>query len=430
MVSLICQPVWICFKYWVNRHFIPTDQNTLILLKDYTVTNGRNSDVLIKIEKNHITAKTLTQLMQDPTCRVDLKLCYNYSAVFPWTSHVNLKETVFKGWNAPSFYLNFKEQNSIIVVSTIPQHTISLQSYINIAKNKIEENMKKILDSSKDLVLLYSRGVDSLLLLSYLIKYDRLKDTKLIHCGNTATKTPYLNFSLEKKIGIDIDTIYMPNEVVIEYANQTNPFEFRMCQAHWIAEKFKDKTVLIGYDGNSVLMHKWEWVKRLGLPVTDTNCYVDSCDTIDWSTPTDLDHHTISMIEPFGRSWSNPEKFDNMLSPISDPELMRMLPFIDIRTMNPNFIGNAEMIRTMIYETVGTIFDELIVAENVTWAVPTMHQLINTDRLLESVLTVDIKRRVDMNGIASLLQRVDQAREKKVIDFRCLLSIKYINYFA
>ena len=59
-----------------------------------------------------------------------------------------------------------------------------------------------------------------------------------------------------------------------------------------------------------------------------------------------------------------------------------------------------------------------------------MHQLINTDRLLESVLTVDIKRRVDMNGIASLLQRVDQAREKKVIDFRCLLSIKYINYFA
>jgi len=413
----------------VNRTLIPTDDNTLDLLKDYTITNGRNYDVLIKIQDNHITAKTLQQLVEDPTCRVSSKICYEYSQSFPWIDRNNLKETVFKDWIAPSFYLNFKENNGTITVQELPQHTISLEEYIKTAKNRVEANMKHILDTSSDLILLYSRGIDSLLLLSYLMKYNRLKDTRLVHLGDTANQQSFVDLSLEKQLGFNIDTIFINQNIVMQYANQSNPFKFKMFLNHALAKQFKNKTLLIGYDGNSVLMHKWEWVKRLGKPTTKKNNYVKSCDTVDWSQSTDLHHHTISMIEPYGRNWNNPKDFSRTVSPISDVELMRMLPFVDIRNMDPNFVGDAVMIRDMIHDNVGDALDSLIHSETVTWLAPILTQSVNTELLDETALTINIKRRVDVRGVTELLRRIDGAKLDKKINFADLLSIKYINYF-
>jgi len=400
------------------------------------MTNGRNYDVLIKIKNDSITAKTLEQAMADTDVKIDERMCYS-SVVFPWLDHMNPKETFFVNWCAPSFYDRFRAKNDKIIVEQLEQHTIPLKDYIELAKRTVEQNMKNILDSSNELVMLYSRGIDSLLLLSYLIKYDRLKNTKLIHLGYAPTQTPFIDFTLENTLGIDVEPIFFNNNDLIDYANQPNPFKFRECLSQWSVEQFKNNTVLTGHEGNSVLMHKWEWVKRLGLPVTKKNMYVKECEDINWQIPTDLNHHTISTIEPYSRSWNNPNEFGRMVSPISDLELMKLLPFVDIRGMDPNFVGDAVMARDMIHSNVGDKLTGLINKETKTWNAQVFEQYLDITKLNDDAITVNtlkkigggnLKRIANICGVAHLIREIDKAKKSKKISFRLLMIIKYVNY--
>ena len=424
------------FKYRVKKILNPTDENTLNLLSDYTMTNGRNYDVLIKIENDTITAKTLEQLIEDTNVKLHDKICYTVDN-FPWIDPAQLEETIFIDWTAPSFYDRFRAENNKIIVEQLEQHTIPLKDYIDLAKNKVEQNMKHILDNSNNLIMLYSRGIDSLLVLSYLIKYDRLKDTRLIHCGHGPSNKSFIDYNLEKKLGIDVETLFFRHDDIVKYANQPNPFKFRECISRWVLEQFNNDTIITGYEGNSVLMHKWEWVKRLGTPITEQNIYVQDCLNIDWWKPTDLNHHTITFIEPYSRNWNNPKEFGRMLSPISDLELMKILPFVDIRGMDPNFIGDAIMIRDMIYSNVGNKLNSLINKETITWNRPIFEQDIDVDKLnndainikiLRDSTRVGIKRISNIKGVANLIREIDKAKKSKKINVRLLMIIKYINY--
>jgi len=415
----------------VKKKFIPTDNITIELLKNYTITNGRNYDVLIRVNNDHITARTLEQLIQDSACKVDHMICHS-PETFPWVDHTHLKHTVFKDWVAPSFYITFKESHGSIITETLPQHTIPLEQYIQTARNKIENNVKNLFNNSKNMMLLYSGGIDSILLISYLIKYNRLKDTPLIYCYNeNADNTVQQDrFDLEKSLGLNIEVINISKKILIDYANQSDPFKFNNYQSYWLAETFKDKTILIGNEGNSVLLHKWEWLKRLGKPATKKNIYVTSCyDQIDWNKSIDLDHNTISFIEPYSRSWNNGEDFAHMLSPISDVSLMQMLPFVDIRNMNPNFVGDAELIRTMIYNNVKHELDSLITTENFNWGICNGSENLQIKDIDNKMLDINFKKRIETKGLIHMKHKIDRAKLDGHIEPRCLLGLKYINYF-
>ncbi len=413
----------------MKKKFIPTDNITIELLKDYAVINSRNYDVLIRVDNDRITARTLEQLIQDPDCRIDHRICHSPDT-FPWIDNTHLKNTFFKDWQAPSFYEHFRESQGSIITETLPQHTIPLEQYIQTAKDRIENNVKNLFANSKDMILLYSGGIDSILLISYLIKYNRLRDTPLVYCynenaDNIAQQT---QFHLEKSLGLNIESLNVSKQVFIDYANQPDPFKFRNYQSHWVAEKFKDKTILIGNEGNSVLFHKWEWLKRLGKPVTKKNIYVTSChDQINWAAPTDLNYNTISFIEPFSRSWNNKD-FAHVLSPISDISLMQMLPFVDIRDMDPNFVGDAELIRSMIHDNVGKMLDPLITTENFNWGICNGSRNLLIKNLNDSTLNIDFKKRVAATGLTYVKHEIKKTKSNGYIEPRCLLAIKYINY--
>jgi len=414
----------------VQKKFIPADNITIELLKDYAVINGRNYDVLIRVDNNHITARTLEQLIQDPDCKIDHRICHSPD-VFPWLYNTHLKNTFFKDWQAPSFYAHFRESHGSIITEMLPQHTVPLAEYIRTAKDRIENNVKNLFENSKDMILLYSGGIDSILLISYLIKYDRLKDTPLVYCynENADDSVQRSQFDLERSLGLNIEFIKVSKQTLIDYANQTDPFVFRNYQSHWIAEKFKDKTILIGNEGNSVLFHKWEWLKRLGKPATKKNIYVTSChNQINWATPADLNYNTISFIEPFSRSWNNKD-FTHMLSPISDMSLLQMLPFVDIRDMDPNFVGDAELIRSMINENVGTMLDSLITTENFNWGICDGSENLQIKNLNDIMLNIDFKKRIETKGLIHMKHKIDRAKIDGHVEPRCLLSLKYINYF-
>ena len=415
----------------VQNKFIPADSITIELLNNYTVVNSRNYDVLIRVVNDRITARTLEQLIQDPLCKVDHMICHSPD-IFPWMDPKHLKHTVFKEWVAPSFYTHFTESSGRINARALDQHVIPFEQYVSMARNKIEQNVKSLFDNSKNMMLLYSGGIDSLLLISYLIKYDRLKDTPLVYCYNeTLSESSQRSaFELEKQLGLEIELIKVSEDTLISYANQGNPFKFRNYQSHWIAERFRDKTILIGNEGNSVLFHKWEYLKRLGQAPQRKDIYVTSCfDQLDLSTPIDLAHNTISFIEPRSRSWNNKEEFGHVISPISDTSLMKMLPFVDIRGLHPDYVGDAELIRSMIRDNVKDTLDPLITTENFNWGVVSTKENIDIKKLDEKVLDIEFKKRIETKGLIHMKNKIEQAKIDGHVEPRCLLALKYINYF-
>jgi len=414
----------------MQKNFIPTDNITTELLKNYTRTNGKNYDVLIRIDNDKITARTMEQLINDAECKINYSL-YNAPTIFPWVNSCNLNHTVFKDWKSSSFYENYFNDNGIIKIKKIDQHSILLKDYIALAKYKIEDNMLKILENSKNLILCYSQGIDSILLLSYLIKFNKIKDTRIIYCLNENVSNQEIDFSLEKKLGFNIEILRLNTEDLLSFADQENPFKFYHYQSHWLANKFKNNTLLVGHEGNSVLMHKWEWVKRLGKPVTKKDIYVTSClDKIDWSIDRNLDFDTISFIEPYSRFWNNSKEFGAVLSPISDIELIKLLPFVDIRDADPNFFGDAELIRSMIKDNVKDYLDILIKKENDNWVNFWNIGNINSNKLKENTLKLSTHPRLDVKGIIYMRKVIEKAKTDGIIDVTALLSLKFNNYLV
>lgn len=424
------------FKYKVQKILNPTDENTLNLLSDYTMANGRNYEILIKIEKDNITAKTLEQL-RTTDCVLSDRLCY--CMTYPWITYDHLKPSVFHQYEAPSFYHRYKRKNDKIIIEELKQHTIPMEEYIVLANNKIEQNIKSFLDKSKKIILLYSRGIDSLLLLSYIIKYNRLKDTRLIHIGDSTNKQSYIDTTLEKKLGIDVELMFFDYDFLYKNINVEDPFYCKEILSHWFVEKFKDSAILNGDEGNSVLFHKWEWVKRIGKPVTKKNLYTFECENIDWNTPTDLNYHTISLIYPKSRFWNN-DGFKNIYSPISDLELLKILPFVDIRNLDPNFVGDAVMVRNMIKANVGDTLNHLISSTTLSWGAPLYQDTVDMKKININgySLTIDSYENKDIlkikqkfkhpAGIANLLKRIEQAKSVGEILYKDVLVLKFLNY--
>ena len=237
------------------------------------------------------------------------------------------------------------------------------------------------------------------------------------------------------------DTISIDNQDIIYYqrtsgeqldiSTETSLDSYIYSPGSNTGDKFKNHTLLVGHEGNSVLMHKWEWVKRLGKPVTKKDGYVTSClDKIDWSINRNLEFDTISFIEPYSRSWNNPKEFGDVLSPISDIELIKLLPFVDILDADPNFFGDAELARSMIKDNVKDYLDTLIKSENENWVNFWNMGNINSNRLKEDTLKLDTHPRLNVNGIVYLRKVIEKAKTDGIIDVTALLSLKFNNYLV
>jgi hypothetical protein len=438
------------------KKYIPTDQNTKDLLKDWTRKNGQNWELFLKYGPNNtITAKTLKQIenSKDTTFRSEGRT--NFSN-YPFLTQESYKETVFKEWVSSTFYQQFKlNSDGMIEMHELPRNTISYKEYEKIAIEKIEKNIKEFIDKNNDIVLMYSQGIDSILLMSYLVKYDAIHKTELVYVENEfykentvpkherelfpawsdrfkfeeiTQKNKPLDLSFEETLGFKkITKIKLNQKTLRKWANSIDPFVFFNYQSYEIVDQFKDRPILIGYEGNSVLMHKWEWIRRIGktLPI-DENYYTNTVNEIDWEKPWDNSWNIITYITPKTRGW-NCEAIKNEYSPISDSELMSMLPFIDTNTIDPLDIANATLTKKMIRNLVGNRFDHLIVHEGNNWINFWTLARIPIENLEPECLFLYVNKKSNLHNVSWCKKIVKLAKETGWIFAVDLMHLKYTN---
>ena len=167
------------------KTYTPTDQNTKDLLKNWTRKNGQLWEIFLKYgPDNTITAKTLEQIEQDTNTTVKTKGRINFQC-YPFIEKHNIKETIFHGWESSTFYQNFQlNSEGLIEVRDLPRNTIPYEEFEKFAVEKLDKKIKDFIDSHDDIVLMYSQGIDSILLMAYLHKYNALGKTELVYVNN------------------------------------------------------------------------------------------------------------------------------------------------------------------------------------------------------------------------------------------------------
>lgn len=456
------------------KKYTPTDQNTKDLLKDWTRKNGQNWELFLRYGSNNtITAKTLKQIEEDPETTFKTKNrinCQNY----PFYDKHNIKDTVFNDWESSTFYQNFKlNADGLIEVSELPRNTIPYKDYEALAIEKIEKNMKHFIDSNEDIVLMYSQGIDSILLMAYLMKYNALDRTELVYVNNTAplhkleknkgqiihpfwqwrfdnpdepneepvNKKSFvsneknilkfdnnLDLSFEQTLGFKkITQLNMNEETLIKWANTEDAESFFNYQSYEVAEQFKGRPILIGFEGNSVLFHKWEWIRRIGKPIPkDDNYYTQTANAIDWGKEWDNDWAVITWYNPKQRGWDN-KTLQHEYSPISDSELMSLLPFVDLESIDPLEVANSTLVKKMIRSLVGDKFDHLIIKEGNNWMNFWNLARIPLSKVKPEFLKLYVNRKSNLHNVAHCKKALMQAKEIDWIFAVDLLQMKFTN---
>ena len=471
------------------KTYTPTDQNTKDLLKNWTRKNGQLWEIFLKYgPDNTITAKTLEQIEQDTNTTVKTKGRVNFQC-YPFIEKYNIKETIFHGWESSTFYQNFQlNSEGLIEVRDLPRNTIPYEEFEKFAVEKLDKKIKDFIDSHDDIVLMYSQGIDSILLMAYLHKYNALGKTELVYVNNQEpdyepimvdgeiflplwNKNPYietywkdrlsnptleyknhhenkhnpnkshvlsegailkfdnnLDLSFEKTLGFKkVTELKMNEDTLIKWANNRDPEPFFNYQSYEVAEQFKDRPVIIGHEGNSVLFHKWEWVRRIGkhIPI-DENYYTKTVNGIDWDLEWDNDWGIITLFQPKQRGYDNKD-IGNEFTPISDFELMSMLPFIDTETIDPLDVANATMIKKMIHQMVGDKFDHLIVKEGNNWMNFWTLARIPVSKLDPENLNLYVNKKSNLHNVSFCKKALQVAKRTGWIFASDLLQMKFTN---
>jgi len=408
--------------------YFPKNEKTKILLNDYIRKNGQVYDIFINIENDVIEAETLQGLMSNPKIKINRSF-YQYPVRFPF-SNFNLNSgTMFEGWEATSFYEKFYYDGNYINRLEVPKQTLSLNDYVLLVEKNLEDFFSNFFKENKTFVLSYSRGIDSLLLLSYVMKYGMLKNCFIVNIDFPGIDHNFsLDLNVEKNLGLDINKIEFNKKNLLSYINQSDPLKFYSMQDYFLVDSFKDINILSGYDGNSVLLHKWEWIHRIGRGSFSTvkNFYTTSVlDWINYIIPRDIDNDMITIVPPFSRHWNNPE-LKNLISPISNIQLMELLPFIKIKDIDPIIIAEAAVPKKIIQKNVGSALDELIINENNNFENFWRDYHVDHNDIDPKELKFKISKRV-VPAINYSKRELEAQIQNNKINISRLLSVKFNN---
>lgn len=338
-------------------NFEYSDNITKQLLSNFKQTDLKEK-IFIKIEKQSITARTAEQLIKAHTVLSD-KIYYSPTR-FPLISSDDIRlGTAWKDWLCPNFNTQFyyNNDNNKITVCEVIRNKISLNEYIKKLQIILDNNVSKIVEKNKNLFLCYSGGVDSAVILSYLIKKKLQDKVTLINFSNLVNNKTINNFNYEKKLGFKVENIKIDLNDLISVCN-TKSYEKIICYTTYtLLKKYKRSSFIYGFHGNQSLLHKKIFLEQINKDVSK-NGYCSSLNN--WKSmknPTPLAEHCF-LIKPWHKV--NETNDCKIFSPLGNEEIFEMVRSIEWNDVDPHTINDAKVAKQIINNNVGALLDSSI----------------------------------------------------------------------
>jgi len=314
--------------------------------------------IFVKIEKESIIARTAEQLIKAHTALSDK--IYYCPTKFPLISINDIRlGTAWKDWLCPNFNTQFyyNNDNNKITVCKVIRNKISLDQYTEKLQIILDNNISKIVKKNKNLFLCYSGGVDSSVILSYLIKKKIQDKVTLINFSNLVNNKKINNFNYEKKLGFKVENIKINLNDLINVCNTKNYEKIICYTTYTLLKKYKKSSFIYGFHGNQSLLHKKIFLEQINKDVLKKG-YCSSLNN--WKSmknPTPLAEHILLM-----KPWDKINGTNNckIFSPLGNNEIFEMVRSIDWSNVDPHTINDAKVAKQIINNNVGALLDSSI----------------------------------------------------------------------
>ena len=402
--------------------------------------NHQNREIDLLKNKFFVNTKTseISYFNDLTSARLNESIYYNPS-YFPQLDIYDMRKgSVFADCVIPTEAYTY---NSNGVVIDKPTPCVTIDAYKNILYNQIEQEIVKIFDNHEHVVLSYSGGIDSMVLLSYIVSLGFLHKTTLATHTNKITKSvmpQHKQMALDEVLsmaaeqGAKVVRHDITEEGLLETINKCDYPHVRAYTSSSLIQKYENTAFMFGHHGNQALLHKDIFLDQILLQAPDTkdtlvsklkgNFYSDGLKSYDVNkTLMNLNDHKLLI-----RLWPDMDGFRNnrMYAPLGIN--LNLCRYINYSKVECDEILDAKVARYMIYRNVGTKFDKFISTEGLTDGDIYAKIYFRKDDVDTNVLSIPLNLNHDPKGLVWL----QSCLEKDLIEYNTLISIKMIQYLA
>jgi hypothetical protein len=312
---------------------------------------------------------------------------YTSATSYPFTAQFDFTQgSFYQDYIIPSPAYKFVASDTNITVLA-NRKKISLDSYLNQLDQAITDQIKSIYRTHSSVVLSYSGGIDSIVLLSYIMAGGFLSKTTLLTHNNlfqdprhpaVISNNPCRVKALDAALDMATDQgakVFKLDITDQDFVDTFNFRDFNHLRCYTVSKAlscFNDTAFLYGHHGNQSLLHKNIFIDQLLLQgvigeteVQDTinknDYYVTSATNYNINSKrTPLEHHPLLMLPWHDLSGHQ----DNAVySPLG--LMLESVRDIDFNTVTLDDILNANLGRRLITKNVGIALDDFIIVEGV-----------------------------------------------------------------
>jgi hypothetical protein len=206
------------------------------------------------------------KLIHEP---INEKIYYSPSC-FPFLSNNSADGCLYKNYTIPNNHYDFTNN-----ISELPQD-LTLSKYIDIYYNLLKNHIQDILKHYEKIIISFSGGIDSLVLLSFVELIGALDKILLVNYENyfvdqhpDLIRNNTYKFDVLKEIQSYIKDNFIRFNITdydwVRCVNYENFTELKLYGLATIMHKFPNYTVIGGHQGDKTLLHDTLWFDQLML---------------------------------------------------------------------------------------------------------------------------------------------------------------------
>lgn len=356
----------------------------------------------------------------------------------------------FQGYIIPTASFIYQAENGRVQCH---RHVagLVLADYQALIYQEIHQQIINIYQHHPEVTLCYSGGIDSMVLLSFIMAHDFLSRTHVVCVENHTQSSAYAmhNHSDNKqrvlglldKLKPKLKSITWHRIDLQDLAHSFNHgrLEHVKCYTtHAILRRYHDRAMLFGYHGNQILLHKPLFVDQLILQakispedvmrhLSGTKKYYTQC----------LERYDINK-EKIGvdrthflkKPWSLMDGINGnrVYAPIGTTRSFDLLRDLDFGTVDLAVISDAMVARHMIALNVDTELDEFIGIESLSDMDNLKDSLVPVDALDPDMLSVPQNLNHHPEGLDWIQSEIDSAQRTGLIPVNSMTAVKMLHW--
>lgn len=355
----------------------------------------------------------------------------------------------FQDLEIPTGSWRFKQDKDLIATEVLSKN-LALDEFTQQIHLDIRSSVDSIYHKHPKVTLCLSGGIDSLVLLSYIISADLLSRTNIaIFENHTQVDSSCLHQNPDKKLALssllddigakDIDRHVITNDDIAWAFNQGTLADIKCYATSKLLRHYKNQALLFGQHGNQVLIHKPVFLDEIvirdpskslvidSLQAKRVPVYTQSClDYVISDTPVGIERRHF-LVKPWSRL--NGVNGNLIYSPIGSDHNFTLVRQVDFSTVDPMTVFDAQVARAIIHRNVGSRFDPYIITESVR-----ENDNLETIRIpnhlveMEKLLSIPQELNHDPEGIEYIRHEISKVVSGQDLAINTAVSIKSLQY--